>query len=77
MNDIIDVGSNHSGSDNIFESDLNSRADYMMDEYTQTQIQPQLILFDAESQTCEDSWEMKCFKLTRENEILKNQDHTD
>ena len=43
-----------------------------MDEYTQTQVEGQRILFDVEVQTVEDTWEMKYFKATRENEMIKN-----
>jgi hypothetical protein len=30
------------------------------------------VLFDAEVQTCEDTWENNCNKLRRENEMMKN-----
>ena len=77
LNEIIDVGPGSDMSDheneNIFENNaLNERPELMMDEYTQTQVESTRILFDIEVQTVEDTWEMKYFKLNRENEMIKN-----
>jgi hypothetical protein len=70
LNDLLDVGSNHSDSEGYFDPcpDLSHK----LDESTQTYAHGPAVLFDAEVQTCEDTWEKKFFRVSRENEMMKN-----